>query len=139
MENFSSCNGTIDMDDTLDNAFDAGQLNGLKNLNCISSQQQSLIILLIILYAWSNQYTNNYLMSTNNQLICTMSCLLDKLVDSAIENCKDCKYCTKGANEAADPGHSHKHRHRHRCRRRRDNCDCDCQCDCDCDCDCDEC
>ncbi|AQS10433.1 hypothetical protein CLOBY_25760 [Clostridium saccharobutylicum] len=126
----SSSSSSSNCDTAFNNGVQAGQVDALCELKCITKQYQSLVILLIILYSWSNQCTTNYLMNTNNQLICNLSCLLDKLVDNAVENCANCKNCGN-VSPAQDTNRKPKHRHKHR--------DCRNDCDCDCDCDCDEC
>ena len=63
-------------------------------------------------------------MNSNNQLMGTYSCLLEKMVDNALENCSRC--CS-----GTSPAESNKRHHKkHRCKR--NNC-CDC-CDCDDEC-----
>lgn len=92
-------NNTLGMNRSVDNAFDAGELNGLQGFGILSRQYQALIILLIILYWWTTQYTATYFMNSNSQLICNMSCILDKLADNAIDICCNCcgsgKKCCK--------------------------------------------
>ena len=116
-------NNTIGMNNCVNNAYDAGELNGLQGFGLISKQYQALIILLIILYWWTTQYTANYFMNSNSQLICNVSCVLDKLVDNAVENCSKC--CGNSDTAGACDRKHHKHR-KHRCR-------CNCCCDSDCD------
>ena len=118
-------NNTIGMNNCVNNAYDAGELNGLQGFGLISKQYQALIILLIILYWWTTQYTANYFMTSNSQLICNVSCVLDKLVDNAVETCSKC--C--GNNDTA--GTSCKKHHKHR----KHGCRCNCCCDSDCDAD----
>ena len=50
-------------------------------INGILSQNQNIIILLIILYWWSNQYYSSYIMNMNSNLLCNVTCILDKLVN----------------------------------------------------------
>lgn len=49
-----------------------------------------LIMILLFLYAFTNQNFLCYLMSTNDKLICNQMCLTDKLVDSLMDNLADC-------------------------------------------------
>lgn len=76
-------------DDTNDvnatNEFLACQLLNL--LQCYGSQFVRLILLLIFLYAWNNQLTNNYLMTSNCQLTNAIADLLQDCMDN---NCR-CK------------------------------------------------
>lgn len=116
-------NNTIGVNQCVNNAYDAGELNGLQGFGLISRQYQSLIILLIILYWWTTQNTANYFMNSNTQLINNMSCTLDKLVDNAVENCNNCCGCAAGESDKK----KRKHR-RHRkcnCYDSCSNCDCD--------------
>ena len=123
-DNLNDLNNSLGLNGCVENAYDAGQINGLQGLCCISRQYQSLVLLLILLYFWTTQYNTNYLMNSNNQLIGTYSCLLEKMVDNALENCSRC--CS-----GTSPAESNKSLHKkHRCKR--NNC-CDC-CDCDDDC-----
>lgn len=123
-DNLNDLNDSLGLNGCVENAYDAGQLNGLQGLCCISRQYQSLVLLLILLYFWTTQYNTNYLMNSNNQLMGTYSCLLEKMVDNALENCSRC--CS-----GTSPAESNKRHHKkHHCKR--NNC-CDC-CDCDADC-----
>lgn len=125
-------NNTLGMNNCVNNAYDAGQYdgvqNGLQGFGLISRQYQALIILLIILYWWTTQYTATYFMNSNSQLINNVSCVLDKLVDNAVENCSNCCCPTAGESE--------KRRCRHRKHRRCKCCDCCCNSNCDCDSEC---
>lgn len=67
------------------NEFLACQLLNL--LQCYGSQFVRLILLLIFLYAWNNQMTNNYLINSNCQLT---NAITDLLQDCMENNCK-CK------------------------------------------------
>lgn len=123
-DNLNDLNDSLGLNGCVENAYDAGQLNGLQGLCCISRQYQSLVLLLILLYFWTTQYNTNYLMNSNNQLMGTYSCLLEKMVDNALENCSRC--CS-----GTSPAESNKRHHKkHHCKRN-DCCDC---CDCDDDC-----
>lgn len=123
-DDLNNLNNSLGLNGCIDNAYDAGQLNGLQGLCCISRQYQSLVLLLILLYFWTTQYNTNYLMNTNSQLVGTYSCLLEKMVDNAIDNCFN---CCKGTSPASN---NNRHHHKkHRCKN--DCCDC---CDCDDDC-----
>lgn len=124
-DNLNDLNDSLGLNGCVDNAYDAGQLNGLQGLCCISRQYQSLVLLLILLYFWTTQYNTNYLMTSNNQLMGTYSCLLEKMVDNAIENCFN---CCSGTSPDSESNGKHHHK-KHRCKK---NC-CDC-CDCDDDC-----
>ena len=79
----SYCEDTNDVNGT--NEFLACQLLNL--LQCYGSQFVRLILLLIFLYAWNNQMTNNYLMNSNCQLTNAISDLLQECMEN---NCK-CK------------------------------------------------
>ncbi|MGN0144612.1 MAG: hypothetical protein ACI398_06485 [Clostridium sp.] len=118
-------NNTLGMNQRVNDAFDAGELNGLQGFGMISRQYQALILLLIILYWWTTQFTANYFMNSNNQLICNMSCTLDKLVDSTVTNL--CKCCNRTLAEADEKKGRHKKHHKCRCS---DCCDCECDSDC---------
>lgn len=118
-------NNTIGMNNCVNNAYEAGELNGLQGFGLISKQYQALVILLIILYWWTTQYTANYFMNSNSQLINNMSCVLDKLVDNAVENCCQCNNNTAGDSEKRH----RKHKKHHRC-----CCNSDCDCDSECYC-----
>lgn len=119
-------NDTLNMNNCVNNAYDAGELNGLQGFGLISKQYQALIILLIILYWWTTQYTATYFMNSNTQLINNVSCVLDKLVDSAIENSSICRYLASESKKK-----NHKHRKNRRC-----NCCCESDCDCSSECCC---
>ncbi|MBZ5744698.1 MULTISPECIES: hypothetical protein [Clostridium] len=95
----------------------------MQSFGLISKQYQALIILLIILYWWTTQYTANYFMNSNSQLMNNVSCVLDKLVDNAVDCCSNC---------SGTAGDSEKKHHKHKKHRR---CKCCCS-DCDCDSDC---
>lgn len=116
-------NNTLGMNNCVANAYDAGELNGMQSFGLISKQYQALVILLIILYWWTTQYTANYFMNSNSQLMNNVSCVLDKLVDNAVDCCSNC---------SGTAGDSEKKHHRHKKHRR---CKCCCS-DCDCDSDC---
>lgn len=106
-DSINNLNDTLGMNQCMDqcmnqcvnNAYDAGELNGLLGFGILSKQYQALILLLIILYWWTTQYTATYFMNSNSQLICNMSCILDKLADNAIDICCNCcgsgKKCCK--------------------------------------------
>ena len=82
----SYCDDTNDENNTnAVNEFFACQLLNL--LQCYGSQFVRLILLIIFLYAWNNQMTNNYLMISNCQLTNAIS---DLLQDCMENNCK-CK------------------------------------------------
>lgn len=108
-----------------ENAYRAGEVNGLQGFGLISKQYQALIILLIILYWWTTQYTVNYFMNSNSQLVNNVSCILDKLVDNAVETCSKC--CNTGSEK-----NSNKKKH---CKHKK-HCKCCCSSDCDCDSEC---
>lgn len=50
-----------------------------------------LIMVLLFLYAYTNQNFINYLICTNDKLINNQMCLVDKMVDSLMDNLDDCK------------------------------------------------
>lgn len=50
-----------------------------------------LIMILLFLYAFTNQNFICHLMSTNDKLICNQMCLTDKLVDSLMDSLDDCQ------------------------------------------------
>ena len=126
-DSINNLNDTLGMNNCVNNAYDAGQYDGVKNglqgFGLIARQYQALIILLIILYWWTTQYTATYFMNSNSQLINNVSCVLDKLVDNAVETTSKC--CpTAGESE------------KKRCKHRKHRCKCcDCCCDSGCDCD----
>ena len=76
-------------DDTNDNnavnEFFSCQLLNL--LQCYGSQFVRLILLIIFLYAWNNQMTNNYLMNSN--------CQLTNAVSDLLQECFECICCNK--------------------------------------------
>ena len=76
-------------DDTNDNnavnEFFSCQLLNL--LQYYGSQFVSLILLIIFLYAWNNQMTNNYLMNSN--------CQLTHAVSDLLQECFECNCCNK--------------------------------------------
>ena len=49
-----------------------------------------LILILLFLYAYSNQNFISYLMCTNDKMINNQMCLTDKLVDNLMDNLDDC-------------------------------------------------
>jgi hypothetical protein len=64
-----------------------------------------LILILLFLYAYTNQNFISYLLCTNDKLINNQICLTDKMVDNLMDSLDDCrselgKCCTK-------KGHSH--------------------------------
>ena len=79
----SYCEDTNDVNGT--NEFLACQLLNL--LQCYGSQFVRLILLLIFLYAWNNQMTNNYLMNSN--------CQLTNAVSDLLQECFECNCCNK--------------------------------------------
>ena len=83
----SYCDDTNDVNDVNEtNEFLACQLLNL--LQCYGSQFVRLILLLIFLYAWNNQMTNNYLMNSNCQLTNAISDLLQECMEN---NCNSRK------------------------------------------------
>ena len=50
-----------------------------------------LIMILLFLYAYTNQNFISYLMCTNDKLINNQICLTDKMVDNLMDNLDDCK------------------------------------------------
>ena len=50
-----------------------------------------LIMILLLLYAYTNQNFISYLMCTNDKLISNQLCLTDKLVDNLMDNLDDCR------------------------------------------------
>ena len=80
----SYCEDTNDVNGT--NEFLACRLLNL--LQCYGSQFVRLILLLIFLYAWNNQMTNNYLMNSNCQLTNAIS---DLLQECMVNNCNSRK------------------------------------------------
>jgi hypothetical protein len=50
-----------------------------------------LIMVLLFLYAWTNQSFISYLMCLNEKFLCNQSCLTDKLVDSVLDSLADCR------------------------------------------------
>lgn len=80
----SYCDDTSDVNEQ--NEFYTCQLFNL--LQCYGCQFMKLILLLIFLYAWNNQATNNYLMTSNCQLTNAIS---DMLQDCMENNCNSKK------------------------------------------------
>ena len=82
----SYCDDTSDVNAT--NEFFACQLLNL--LQCYGCQFMKLILLLIFIYSWNNQMTNNYLMNSNCQLTNAISDLLqDCMENNCNYNCKN--------------------------------------------------
>lgn len=82
----SYCDNTNDVNAVNDtNEFLACQLLNL--LQCYGSQFVRLILLIIFLYAWNNQMTNNYLMNSN--------CQLTNAVSDLLQECFECNCCNK--------------------------------------------
>ena len=80
------CDDTSDVNET--NEFFACQLLNL--LQCYGCQFMKLILLLIFLYSWNNQMTNNYLMNSNCQLTNAISDLLQDCMENNCNcNCKN--------------------------------------------------
>lgn len=50
-----------------------------------------LIMILLFLYAFTNQNFISYLICTNDKLLCNQMCLTDKLVDSLMDNLDNCQ------------------------------------------------
>ena len=50
-----------------------------------------LIMILLFLYAFTNQNFINYLMCTNDKLINNQLCLTDKMVDNLMDQLADCQ------------------------------------------------
>ncbi|AGF59135.1 MULTISPECIES: hypothetical protein [Clostridium] len=50
-----------------------------------------LILVLLFLYAYTNQNFICYLMSVNEKIMCNQMCLTDKLVDNLMDNLEDCR------------------------------------------------
>ena len=63
-----------------------------------------LIMVLLFLYAFTNQNFISYLICTNDKLINNQICLTDKMVDNLMDNLDDCKSelgnCRKGKNHS---------------------------------------
>ena|SRR5471030_1189418 len=61
-----------------------------------------LVLILLILYAYTNQNFISYLMCMNDKMVNNQMCLTDKLVDNLMDNLDDCKSnldnCRKGKN-----------------------------------------
>lgn len=85
----SYCDDTNDENNTnAVNEFFACQLLNL--LQCYGSQFVKLILLLIFIYSWNNQMTNNYLMNSNCQLTNAISDLLQDCMENNCNcNCKN--------------------------------------------------
>lgn len=49
-----------------------------------------LIMILLFLYAFTNQNFISHLICTNDKLLCNQMCLTEKLVDSLLDNLDDC-------------------------------------------------
>lgn len=50
-----------------------------------------LIMILLFLYAFTNQNFISHLICTNDKLLCNQMCLTDKLVDSLLDNLGNCQ------------------------------------------------
>lgn len=50
-----------------------------------------LVMILLFLYAFTNQNFICYLINTNEKLLCNQLCLTDKLVDNLMDNLNDCR------------------------------------------------
>lgn len=50
-----------------------------------------LILVLLILYAYTNQNFISYLMCTNDKMVNNQMCLTDKLVDNLMDNLDECR------------------------------------------------
>jgi hypothetical protein len=50
-----------------------------------------LLMILLFLYAFTNQNFICYLMSINDKLLCNQMCLTDKMVDNMMDNLNDCR------------------------------------------------
>ena len=64
-----------------------------------------LIMILLFLYAFTNQNFISYLLCTNDKLINNQMCLTDKMVDNLMDNLDDCRSelgncCRKGKNHS---------------------------------------
>ena len=63
-----------------------------------------LIMILLFLYAYTNQNFISYLLCTNDKLINNQICLTDKMGDNLMDNLDDCRNelgnCRKGKNHS---------------------------------------
>ena len=63
-----------------------------------------LIMILLFLYAFTNQNFISYLLCTNDKLINNQMCLTDKMVDNLMDNLDDCRSelgnCRRGKNHS---------------------------------------
>jgi hypothetical protein len=63
-----------------------------------------LIMILLFLYAYTNQNFISYLLCTNDKLINNQICLTDKMVDNLMDQLADCQEdlgrCRKGKNHS---------------------------------------
>ena len=50
-----------------------------------------LVMVLLFLYAFTNQNFICYLINVNEKLLCNQMCLTDKLVDNLMDNLSDCR------------------------------------------------
>lgn len=50
-----------------------------------------LVMVLLFLYAFTNQNFICYLINVNDKLLCNQMCLTDKLVDNLMDNLNDCR------------------------------------------------
>lgn len=50
-----------------------------------------LIMVLLFLYAFTNQNFICHLINMNDRLLCNQMCLTDKMVDNMIDNCNQCR------------------------------------------------
>ena len=63
-----------------------------------------LIMILLFLYAYTNQNFISYLLCTNDKLINNQICLTDKMVDNLMDQLEDCQdnlgRCRRGKNHS---------------------------------------
>lgn len=52
---------------------------------------RKLVMVLLFLYAFTNQNFICYLINMNDKLLCNQMCLTDKMVDNLIDNLNDCR------------------------------------------------
>lgn len=64
-----------------------------------------LVMILLFLYAFTNQNFICYLINTNDKLLCNQMCLTDKLVDNMMDNLNNCRSDLESCRR--DKHHSH--------------------------------
>ena len=87
---------------------DTAPINDLTLSSLVVGNQEAmlgrLIMILLFLYAYTNQNFINYLLCTNDKLINNQICLTDKMVDNLMDSLEDCRSelgnCRRGKNHS---------------------------------------